>query len=141
MPTDVKLSNTQISKIIQSGGSFGLWLANLGKKALTNIAILLAWYNLLGLVSNWTSDTINGSERKVSGKGAVRARKGFTLFTSNENTKNIIKIIESLQDSGALTDGVNETVKQERQPGFTYSVCGPFTNIVKDFKNLEEEVI
>ena len=31
MSTDIKLSKAQISKIIQSGGSFGSWLANLGK--------------------------------------------------------------------------------------------------------------
>ena len=34
MSTDIKLSKAQISKIIQSGGSFGSWLGNLGKKAL-----------------------------------------------------------------------------------------------------------
>ena len=32
MLTDIKLNKTQISKIIQSVGSFGSWLANLGKK-------------------------------------------------------------------------------------------------------------
>ena len=42
MSTDIKLSKCQISKIIQSGGSFGTWLANLDKKARTNIAIPLA---------------------------------------------------------------------------------------------------
>ena len=42
MPTDIKLIKAQISKIIQSGGSFGSWLDNLGKKALKNIAIPLA---------------------------------------------------------------------------------------------------
>ena len=42
----------QISKIIQSEGSFGYWLGNLGKKALTDIAIPLAGDNLPGLVSN-----------------------------------------------------------------------------------------
>ena len=42
MSTDIKLSKVQISKIIQSGGSFGSWLGNLGKKSLTNIAIPLA---------------------------------------------------------------------------------------------------
>ena len=36
MSTDVKLSKAQISQIIQSGGSFGSWVSNLGKKALTN---------------------------------------------------------------------------------------------------------
>ena len=32
MSTDIKLSKAQISKIIQSGGPFGSWLSNLGKK-------------------------------------------------------------------------------------------------------------
>ena len=33
MSTDIKLSKSQIAKIIQLGGSFGSWLANLGKKS------------------------------------------------------------------------------------------------------------
>ena len=48
MSTDIKLSKTQISKIIQSSGSSGSWLPNLGKKALTNVAIPLARDNLPG---------------------------------------------------------------------------------------------
>ena len=101
MSRDIELSKAQISKIIQSGGSFGSWLGNLGKKALTNIAIPLARDNLPGLVSNLTSNAINKFERKISGKGAVRAGKGF------------IKVIKSSKDSGVLIDGVTETVKHE----------------------------
>ena len=52
--TYTKLSKAQISKTIQSGGSFDSWLANLGKRALTNVAIPLARGNLPGLVSNLT---------------------------------------------------------------------------------------
>ena len=37
--TDIKLSKAQISKIVQSGGYFGSWSANSGKKTLTNVAI------------------------------------------------------------------------------------------------------
>ena len=48
MSTDVKLSQAQISKIIQSGGSFGSWFANLGKIALTSVAVPLARDNLHG---------------------------------------------------------------------------------------------
>ena len=59
MSTDIKLSKDQISKIFQSGGSFGSWLGNLGKKALTNFAIPLERDNFPGLVSNLTSNTIN----------------------------------------------------------------------------------
>ena len=62
--TDKKLSKAQISKIIQSGGSFGSWLSNLAKEAPTNIAIPLARGNLPGLVSNLTSNAINEFEKK-----------------------------------------------------------------------------
>ena len=75
MPTDIKLSEAQISKIIQSDRFFGFWSANLGRKALTKLTIPLAIDNLPGLVSNLTSNAINKLERKVSGKRAVRAGK------------------------------------------------------------------
>ena len=50
MSTEITLSEAQISKIIQSGRSFGSLLGDLGKKALITIAIPLARDNLLGLV-------------------------------------------------------------------------------------------
>ena len=87
MSTDIKLSKAQISKIVQLGGSSGLWLGNLGKKALTSIAIPLARDNLPGLLSNLTSNAMNKFEREISGKGAVIAGKGFTLYISNEDIK------------------------------------------------------
>ena len=77
MSTNIKLSKAQIFRIIQSCGS---WVGNLGKKALTNIAMSLARDNLPGLVSNLTSSAINKFDRKISGKGTVRASKGFTLL-------------------------------------------------------------
>ena len=58
------LVKLKLSKIIQSSGSFGSWLGNLGKKALTNIAISLARDNLPGLVSSLTSNAINKFEKK-----------------------------------------------------------------------------
>ena len=82
MLTDIKLgiSKAQISKIIQSGWSFGSWLGNLGKNALTNVAISLTRDNLPGLVSNLTSNAINKFERKISGKRAVTVGKRFAFF-------------------------------------------------------------
>ena len=102
MSTDIKLRKAQISKIIQSGGSFGCWLGNLRKEALKNIAISLARDNLPGLVSNLTSNAINKFERKISGKGGVTAGKGFTLFISSEGMNDIIEIIKSLEDFGCI---------------------------------------
>ena len=71
MSTDIKPSKTKISKIIQSGGSFGSWLANSSKKVLANFASLLTRDNLPGLVRNLASNAINKFKRKISGKGAV----------------------------------------------------------------------
>ena len=79
MSTNIKLSKTQMSKIIQSGGFLCNMLGNLGKKVMTNFAIPLTRDNLPGLVSNLASDAINKCERIISGKGAIRAEKGFTL--------------------------------------------------------------
>ena len=43
----------------------------------------------------------------------MRAAKGFTLFISNVDMNDTIKIIKSLEDSGVFIDGVTETVKHE----------------------------
>ena len=83
------------------------------KKSPKTVAISSARYNLPGLASNLISCKINKFERKVSGKGAVRTRKGFTFFVSNEDMNDIIVITKSLQDSGILLDGVTEKVEHE----------------------------
>ena len=46
-------------------------------------------------------------------RGAVRSGKGFTLFISNEDMDDIIKIVKSREDSGLLIYGATETVKHE----------------------------
>ena len=79
MSTDIKLRKVQISEIIQSGGSFVSWLG-IQEETLTDLAIPLARDNLLRLVSYLASNATNRFERKISGKRAVRARKGSTLF-------------------------------------------------------------
>ena len=111
--TGIKRSKAQISKIIQSSGSFDPWLASSGKKVLKSVAIILHRDDLPGLGSNLSLIAINKFERKISEKGAVRVEKGFTLFILNEGVNDIIKIIKSLEGSNALTDGINETVKHE----------------------------
>ena len=70
---DIKLSQAQLSKLIQSGEFLPNMLGNLGKKVITDLAVPLDRDNLPGLVSNLASNAINGKE-------AVRAGKGFTLF-------------------------------------------------------------
>ena len=71
----------------------------------------MAKNNLPGLVSNLASNAINKFEKKISRNGTVRAGKGFTLFISNEDMNDIIKIIKALEDSGVFIDG--KTVKHK----------------------------
>ena len=55
-------------------------MANFDKKRLTSFTIPLVKDILPGLLSNLTANAINKFERKISGKGAVRAGIGFSLF-------------------------------------------------------------
>ena len=60
-----------------------------------------------------SASAIDGpTQRKMSGQGVVRARRGNSLVMPNE-AMDIIRIVKSLANSGLLIDGVNETVKQE----------------------------
>ena len=128
MSTDIKLSKAQLSKIIQSGESFGSCLGYLGKKLLTNIAIPLARDSFPELVINVTSNSINKFETKIGGKGTVRAGERFTLFISNKDMNDIIKVIKSLEDLGVLIDGLNRKVKHEikkQDGGFLGALLAP----------------
>ena len=55
MPTNIKLSNSQLAKMNQSGRFLGKKLVNLGKKALLNLAAPLAKKVLSQLVTKATS--------------------------------------------------------------------------------------
>ena len=52
--------------------------------------------NLRGIVRSLNSSAINKLERKINGKGAVRAGKRFILFISNDDMNDIIKSIKLL---------------------------------------------
>ena len=49
----------------------------------------------------------------MDGRCVVRAEKRITLVISNEVMDRIIKVMKSLENSGALIDGVSETVRRE----------------------------
>ena len=65
------------------------------------------------IASNAASNAINKVERRISGKRIVMAGIGFTLFISNEDMDDIIRTINSLEDSRVLIDGMTEIVKHE----------------------------
>ena len=57
-----------------------------------------------------TSNATNKIERKLNENGAVRAGKVFTLYISNKDLNDIIKITKSRADSGVLIDGVTRAI-------------------------------
>ena len=65
------------------------------------------------MVSYVTSNTVDQLGRKITWQGAVRAMIEFILFISNEDTDDIIRIVESLERSFVLIDGTTGTVKHK----------------------------
>ena len=73
-------------------------------------------------------NAINKFERKISGTGAVRVGKGFILFISNEDVDDIIKIVNSLGNSGILIDRITKAVEHQikkQEGGFLGALLAP----------------
>ena len=113
MSTDIKLSEIQVSEITQSGGSFGSCLGNLGEKSANKYCNSFSQRQFTWISKQFNFKCNNKFERKTSGKAAVRAGKGFTLFILNKNMNDVIKLTKSSEDPGVLIDEVAEIVTYE----------------------------
>ena len=111
--TDIKLSKTQLSKMIQSGGFLGRLLGPLLKTGLPlikNVIRPLAKIVLIPLrLTAAASAADAGIHKKILGSG----RKNTTLKISNDEMDGILKIVKSLENSGVLLKGVSETIQHE----------------------------
>ena len=122
---DIKLSKTQLSKMIQSGGFLGKLLGPLLKPGLPlmkSVIKPLAKSVLipLGLTAAAAADA--GIHKKILGSG-----NSTTLIISNDEMDDILKIVKSLEDSGLLLKGVNETIQREakeQRGGFLSMLLG-----------------
>ena len=111
LSADIKLSKTQLSKMIQSGGFLGRLLCPLPKSGLPlirNIIKPLAkiFFIPLGLTAA-ASAADAGIYKEILGS------RNATLIISNDKVDDIIKTIKSLEDSGLLLKGVTETIQNE----------------------------
>ena len=105
--TDIKLSKTQLSKMIQSGGFLGNLLGKLAGP-LMKVAMTLAKNVLAPLGLSAALSAIDGSvKKKMLGSGTT------TLIISNDEMDDILKIVKSLEDSNVLLKGVSETIQHE----------------------------
>ena len=107
MPTDLKLSKAQISKIIQPRGFLGSLLSKLAGP-LMKVAAPLAKTVLAPLGITAAALTIDaGIQKKIHGSGTT------TLIISNKEMNDIMKIVQALEDSNILLKGVTKTIKNE----------------------------
>ena len=108
---DIKLSKTQISKMIQSGGFLGRLLGVLLKTRLPlikNVINPLAKGVLITLgLTAAASAADAGIHKKILGSGTT------TLIISNDEMKDIIKIVKSLEDSDLFLEGFSEIIHNE----------------------------
>ena len=118
---DIKLSKTQLSETIQSGGCLGNLLGKLAGP-LMKVAMPLAKNVLAPLGLSTAMSAIDGSiKKKLIGSGAT------TLIISNDEMVDILKIVKSLEDSGILLKGVSETIQheaKEQREGFLGMLLG-----------------
>ena len=126
LSADIKLSKTQLSKMIQSGGFLGRLLGPLLKTGLPlikNVIKPLAKSVLIPLgLTAAASAADAGIHKKILGSG-----NNITLIISNDEINDIIKIVKSLDDSGLLLKGVTETVQnelKEQKGGFLSILLG-----------------
>ena len=102
---DIKLSRTQLSKMIQSGGFLGNFLSKLAGP-LMKVAMPLAKNVLAPLGLSAAMSAIDGSiKKKMLGSG--------TTTFSNDEMDDILKIVKSLENSGVLLKGVSEAIQHE----------------------------
>ena len=121
---DIKLSKTQLSKMIQSGGFVGRLLGLLLKTGLPLMKSVAKNVLIpLGLTAA-ASAADAGIHKKTLGSGH---NSNTTFIISNDEMDDILKIIKSLEDSGVLLKGVSETIQheaKEQRRGFLSMLLG-----------------
>ena len=124
LSTDIKLSKTQLSKMIQSGGFLGRLLGPLlktGLQLIKNVIKPLAKSDFIPLgLTAAAADA--GIHKKILGSGNTA-----TLIIPNNEIEDIIKIVKSLEDSSLLLEGVTKIVQnevKEQKEGFLSMLLG-----------------
>ena len=108
---NIKLSKTQLHKIVQSGGFLGRPLGPLLKTGLLligNVLKPLAKSVLIPLgLTAAASATDTAIHKRMFGSGFT------TLIISNDEMNDIMKIVKSLEESGLLIKGMSELIQHE----------------------------
>ena len=126
LATDIKLSKSQIKKLIQSGGFLGKLLSKLAGP-LMKVVMPLAKNVLAPLGLTAAMSAIDGNiQKNMRGDGATKGA-GIKLIIEQEDMNDIMKIIEALENSGILLKGVKKTIEnetKEQRGGFLSMLLG-----------------
>ena len=105
---NIKLSKAQVKKLIQSGGFLGKLLSKLAGP-LMKVAMPLAKNVLAPLGLTAAMSAIDGSiQKKIHGLG-------IKLIIEQEDMKDIMKIIEALENSGILLKQLKMKLKNKEE--------------------------
>ena len=119
LSTDVKLSKTQLSMMIKSGGFLGRLLGSLLKTGLPLIKNVIKPLSKsvlipLGLTAAAAAAADVGIDKKNLESGhSSSSHKNTVLLISNNDIEDVIKIVKSLGDSGLLLKELTGTVQNE----------------------------
>ena len=136
--TDIKLSKTQLSKMIKPGEILGRLLGSLPKTGLPLIKSVIKPLAKSVLVPlGLTAEALAadaGIYKKILGSSkhslGLALPNNTTLIISNDEMEDISKIVKSLGDSGILLKGVSKIIKneaKEQKGGFLSMLLDTFS--------------
>ena len=122
---DIRLSKTQLSKMIQSGGFLGRLLGPLLKTGLPLIKLVIKPLAKSVLIPLGLTAGASAADAEIHKK--ILGSGNTTLIIWNNEIEDIIKIIKFFEDSGLLIEGVTKTVQnevKEQKGGFLIMLLG-----------------
>ena len=111
--TDIKLSKTQLYKMRQSGRFLGRLLGPLLKTRLRLIKDVIKPLDKSVLIPLGLTEAASAADAGIHKNVLGLGNNDTILIISNDEMKDIIKIVKSLEDSGLLFKGVSETIQNE----------------------------
>ena len=110
--TDTKLSKTQLSKIIQSGGFLGRLLGRLQRTGLPLMKSVIKALAKSILVPIGLTAAASAADAGIH-KKILESGHNTTLVISNGEMQDLLEIVKYLQKSGLLKKGISKKMKDE----------------------------
>ena len=124
--TDIKLSKTQLSEVIQLGGFLGRLLDPLLRTGLPLMKSAIQPLAKSVLIPLELTAAASAADAGIH-KNVLGSSHNKTLIISNKEMEDILEIVKSVEDSGLLFKGVSETIKnevKEQKGGFLSLLLG-----------------